>query len=131
MKKFIAVGCAIALVIVAALLWQYFNRSINRSRLAGTWVVDMGGNVQQVITVALNGSFVCQVGGFTNGETVRLEGTEQIKNGFLVSICTYDSQTNVLVPWTDRARIVRMNDHEMVLQRGDNSSETVVRKIEK
>ena len=131
MKKFIALAFAIVFAIVSTSLWQHFNQSINRSRLAGTWVVDMGGNVQQVIATALNGSYVCQLVGLTNGGIRRLEGTVQIKNGFLIDLCTYDSQTNAGVPRTNSARIVRMNDHEMVLHRDENSSETVVRKIER
>ncbi len=127
MKKFIALGFVIVLVMVSTFLWLHFDRS----RLAGTWIVNVGGNVQFITTVTPNGTYVCRLDGLTNGVTRRLEGTEQIKNGFLIDLCTYDSQTNTSVPRTNRFRIIRMNDHEMVLKWDGNPYETVVRKIER
>ena len=126
MKKFIALGFAVVLVIAAALLWQHFNQS----KLTGTWVFDFDDNVQSVITVAPNGSYVCHVEGLTNGRVVKLEGTMQIKDGFVIDLCTNDSQTNAAVPRTMRGRIIRMNDHEMVLKWNGMTKDAVSRKVE-
>ena len=44
-----------------------------------------------------------------------IEGTLEVRDGFVIDTMTKHSQTNAPVPVTNRQRIVRMDSREMVL----------------
>jgi hypothetical protein len=93
-----------------------------RKKLPGIWVFEArfarGGDVVSTTTVAPDGSYVCTIAipGRTNGpRTISMEGTFRVENGFLIDTITKNSQTNASVPSTNRGRIVRIDDRELVL----------------
>ncbi len=96
----------------------------------GTWTLESdnanGGHFESKMVVAADGRYVCH--GVTMGtnkipRTLEIEGTLQVKGGFVVDTMTKTSQTNAPVPVTFRERIVRMDGQEMVLN-SSNSWET-------
>ena len=61
---------------------------------------------------------MCQV--VAHGEsgvirTADIEGKFQVRDGVLIDTMTKHSNTNAVLPRSTRARIVRINDREMVL----------------
>ena len=94
-----------------------------QKELSGTWTFEAryksGGSVEQSMTLARDGSYVLTLTmpGRTNGpRTISMEGTFRVEGGFLVDTVTKDSQTNAApMPRTNRARIVRLDGRELVL----------------
>jgi hypothetical protein len=93
-----------------------------QKELSGTWMFEAkfarGGDTLSTLAVAPNGSYVCTIAipGRTNGpRTVSMEGTFRVENGFLIDTVTKNSQTNASVPYTNRSRIIRVDDRELVL----------------
>jgi hypothetical protein len=95
-----------------------------RKNLPGTWVLEAryesGSDIRSTTTVAPDGSYACTLDlpGRTNGpRTISMEGTFRVENGFLIDTITRDSQTNArAVPNTNRSRVVRIDDRELVLE---------------
>jgi hypothetical protein len=91
--------------------------------LPGTWLWEAkyaGGSKQEnMLTVAPDKSFTLTitVTDRTNGPpTIRMEGTFRIAEGILIETITIDSQTNAApLPRTNRTRIVRIDERELVL----------------
>jgi hypothetical protein len=90
--------------------------------LPGTWVFEArhayGGSIQYTVKVAEDASYVCTivVPGRTNGPgSIHQEGTWRVKDGVLIDTITKDSQTNAPVPDTSYARIVSIDDQELVV----------------
>jgi hypothetical protein len=127
MKKFIAVGFTVALLIVVALLsCQHFKHSRDAKifkSLAGTWIMSLGS-----LTVHPDGSYVLQSTVSPSGGVVTNEGTFQVRDGFLIDTVTKTSQPNTEVPRVSRARIIRADDSEIVVNYEGARGETVFRK---
>ncbi len=92
-------------------------------KLTGNWVATgsyrNGGNFKSTLTIGRSGNYVCHL--VTQGEsgptrTNALEGTFQIKDGILTDTVTKHSNTNAVLPMITRARIVRIDEGEMVLK---------------
>ena len=129
MKKLTVIALAVCLLIAAALLWHHFEGS----KLAGTWVVDYGRDIpiRNATTFSPDGSFVCQISGYTNGMIIDISGTFEMRDGVLISTETKDSQTNAVLPRVARARIVRFDDRELDLRFDGDKRLVVLRKESK
>ena len=89
------------------------------SRLVGTWSSKTanpdGSEFRITMTVSSEGHFVQHINGNSPDKQVvasDLEGTLQVKDGFLIVITTRHSSPNAPVPMTNRARIVTISDKE-------------------
>ena len=102
--------------IILCLLLTACGRSDARLQrlVTGTWVVEVGNNIQSVNIIKPDGSFAAKVTGFTNGSVVMIEGTFRVNNGALVETVTKSSQKNEQVPFVVQGHIMRLNDQEMV-----------------
>lgn len=91
------------------------------ARLPGTWIFEQDWRVshfRSVTTVASNGSYVCQATVTKSNSaptTLSLQGTWQVKDGFLVDTITNDSDKTVPLPYTKSARILRADAGELVV----------------
>ena len=99
-----------------------------QQELSGTWLFEakyvQGGNLEQTITVAPDGSYTLTstMPGRTNGpRTISMEGTFRVEGGVLVDTVTKNSQTNAPVPSTNRSRIIRVDNHELALDYEKNA----------
>jgi hypothetical protein len=93
-----------------------------QKELSGTWMFEArferGSNAEHTMTVAPDGSYALTVTfpSRTNGpRTIHFKGIFRVEGGFLIDTVTKDSQTNALVPSTNRSRIVRITGRELVL----------------
>jgi hypothetical protein len=71
-----------------------------------------------VATIASDGSYTARytnVGPAWVNEGF-IEGTQQIKDGYLIDTMTKHSNTNAVLPVILRARIIQFDDHQLVLQ---------------
>jgi major membrane immunogen (membrane-anchored lipoprotein) len=100
-----------------------------QDKLTGTWVFDFGNGVQSTVVQHQDGSYRTHITGFTDGSVHILEGTMLAKDGVLIDTITNDNRTNEPVPRSSRVRIVRLNDHEMVLRWDSMQSDSVARKV--
>ena len=101
-----------------------------RKNLPGTWHVD-DGSPTHTFTVAPNGDCVDHsvVGTPDTGtQTVETDGTVEVKDGFLIHTITKSSRTNATVPLVLRARIIRADDREMVINPEGTKDNIVLRK---
>ncbi len=101
---------------------------INKN-LPGTWVIDLGVSTRSTIVVSADGNYKCQITGLPSGELIKLEGTMQVKDGFLIDTLTYSSRITLGKPSVGRDRIIRANEHEMVVE--TDNWDAVYRKITK
>jgi hypothetical protein len=112
-KKLAIIGLTLGLLIVGSLLfWHHMKHPSDatiRRTLPGTWVAQGGSST---CTRDADGHFVAQIAGRHTG---RLEGTWQVQDGFLIDSITNSSLT-ARVPYTIRARILRMDGHELAVQ---------------
>lgn len=115
---------------------------VARQMPPGTWVVEgtypNGGSFKSTLRVAPSGDYQCQIVAFGSSNVARtfeMEGTFQIQNGVLIDTMTKYSNTNAQLPQISCARILRMNERELVVDyervAGVNypTNETVFRKI--
>jgi hypothetical protein len=132
MKKTITIGFTVALLIIVALLsWQHFKPSRDakiRKNLPGIWVVNWGKNHRSTSTISPDGSYVCQITGSSDGTVVTVEGTFQVRDGFLIDTMTKSSQTTTHVPNVSRGQIIRADAHEMAISFDGGNGESVFRK---
>ena len=90
-------------------------------RLPGTWIFERDLRVihfRSVTTVASNGSYVSQITvtkSNSTPDTLSLQGTWQVKDGFLVDTITNDSDKTVRLPYTKSERILRADERELVV----------------
>ena len=108
-----------------------------QQQLAGTWKTERdftnGGSFQSTVMIAPNGAYV---GGITNFgrksfKTYHVEGTWEIKDGFLTDTLTNHSDTNARPPFVSSERIIRFSTNELVVQfesGPSNSIEAVFKK---
>jgi hypothetical protein len=95
-----------------------------RQNLPGKWVRPTTKDGRQsTCTVDRDGKFECQITGFPDGSTLKLEGFYKVKDGLLIETVTNsslpaDSPAYKHVPYESSQRIVRMNGNEMVEQSG-------------
>jgi len=82
--------------------------------VTGTWVVHFGGNVRSTNIIRPDGGFSATVTGFTNGSSLRIEGTILAKGGDLIETITRDSDPNEKVPMVVRGHIISLDRHQMV-----------------
>jgi len=130
MKTFTIIGFIIGLLIIGGLLFWHYRKHPSdtavRQGLPGTWVETAGNGITKTITIDSNEHTTIQFSGRATG---RLEGTGQVQDGFLITTITNSSLAH-RVPYTNRMRIVRMADHELVLQGERNTQEEVLKKVQ-
>jgi hypothetical protein len=91
-------------------------------KLAGTWLEDRtlasGGHFKCILQVGPSGAItnLITITGPASEQSLRWEGTWEIKDGVLIETITKDSQPNAPVPRVFRPRIVRMTARELVLK---------------
>ena len=96
--------------------------------LTGTWV-EAGDSFRSTRVVSPSGSFDFLITGLTNGVTVKEEGTLVTKDGDLIITVTNDSRTNAsLMPQGLHGRIVRLDEHELVVRRDGIDKDTALQK---
>jgi hypothetical protein len=112
-------------VLLAVLLLTGCSHDADRAsqkKLSGTWhqiaLYEHGGRSEIATTIASDGSYVSDII-FHNSDsttgTNKTEGTMRVKDGVLVATVTRYKGTNMEVPMVTRARIVRIDDRELVL----------------
>jgi len=100
-----------------------------QQELTGTWV-ETGDSFRSTRVVSPSGSFDFQITGLTNGITVKEEGTLLARDGDLIITLTKDSRTNATFsPQGLRGRIVRLNDHELVVRWDGIDKDVVSQKV--
>lgn len=90
-----------------------------RERLVGTWrytksegnKIDITSDLTFMVTT--NGGYLSQV---TLPQTHSAEGTAEIKNGYLIVTATRRDNTNVAPPFTEREKIISLDEKELVLK---------------
>jgi len=92
-------------------------------KLCGVWMADCnyssGTVVSNTITVAPDGSYVARLsipGRKYGPRDIEQRGVWRVEPGFIIDTVTNDSQTNAIVPSTNRFRVLRVNDSELVVE---------------
>ena len=104
-----------------------------RQKISGTWLSEIPnvGDTSVETIVNADGSFLCQIGSARSSGDVRrihFEGYLSVQSGILTETITKDSQPNTPVPRSSRARIIRIDDNEMVVRYESMANEVVFRK---
>ncbi len=94
-----------------------------RKKLQGTWVANGSGlhgdDFNSTISIDSGGGYVCKVithsPFYSRTITSDLAGTLRITNGFLIDTTTQHSNTNAVLPYVTKFRIVRLDNRELVL----------------
>jgi hypothetical protein len=93
-----------------------------QQQLSGTWKVERdftnGGLFQSTVMVASNGIYVCDATNFGSKgvRPVHIEGTWEIKDGFLIDTMTKHSHTNARLPFVSSEKIIHFSTNELVVQ---------------
>ena len=130
MKKVIAIGIPLALLIVVLLLWLHPHRSI----LTGTWAADIGHGTLNTTTVRPDGGYTCLITNGSNGQVQTWEGRMDVKDGLLINTITNVTVGTQTVAGfkkgvVTRAKIIQMDDHTLVIQPPDlSNSVTFIKK---
>lgn len=119
-----------ALVLLTLLLAACNRPGVKiQQELAGTWVVDLGGNLRSTDVIQPNGSYECQITGDANGRIVTIDGILLVKGENLIDTVTKHQSTNLLAPVVFHGHVVRIDDHEFVAQWDGLTNATLARKI--
>lgn len=113
-----------------------------QKQLPGTWVVtgknQHGGSFTSTIRIRQHGDYACRIVTHSESGTDRssdLQGFFQVRAGVLIDTVTNHSNTNAVLPMMSRARIVRFDGRELVLEWEHNqemdmpTNEQVFRKV--
>jgi hypothetical protein len=134
---------ALTFFAVSLLLGCHKQNTTVHNSLAGTWLFETnypdGRKFESTITVGANGTYFGHINSLGHSNNFRefdIEGTWQIKDGFLIDTLTKHSQTNAKVPMVTRTRIVRSSDQELDVKIDDKQDpnfghEAVFRKAKK
>jgi len=94
-----------------------------RSSLPGTWSFEQnfanGNKYESEIIVASNRDFVCHITMHGQSNLVwhyELTGSIQIKAGYWIETVTRHSDTNAKLPMISSFKIIRADEHELVLE---------------
>jgi hypothetical protein len=99
-----------------------------QQQLTGTWV-ETGDSFRSTRVVCSSGSFDFQITGLTNGITVKEAGTLLARDGDLIITVTNDSRTNAsLMPQVLHGRVVRLDEHDLVVRWDGIDKDTVLQK---
>ena len=120
MKKLVTIGFTIGLLIVVILLARRHVRTTRDAeifrKLPGTWVLSYGS-----LNVHSDGSYVLQFMHTPAEGVLTNEGTFQVRNGIIINTLTKSYRTNAQLPQITQMRIVRINDHEIIIDNGSKS----------
>jgi hypothetical protein len=120
----------LALILLSLLLTACNRPGIKTQReLAGTWVVDLGGNLRSTDVIKPNGSYECQITGNTNARIITVDGILLVQGNLLVDTITKYNTTNLPVPAVFRGHVISIDEHEFVAQWDSLTNATVARKI--
>jgi hypothetical protein len=98
-----------------------------------------GSSFRSTMSIDERGDYVAHVvvEGQSGIRTADMEGRLQVKDGMLFDTMTKHSNTNAVLPRTDRSRIVRMSGRETVIHWESNqdmvvpTNDVVFRRVEK
>jgi hypothetical protein len=114
------------------------NDARMQRELKGTWVTDFpdevhGALIHSTCVIQADGSYFGRLDGYTNGNVVTLEGKIYVKDGVMVNTCTKHSDARAMVPFVRHDRIVRIDDHELVMRPEItlDDKDVIFRKVEK
>jgi hypothetical protein len=114
-----------------------------RRNLPGSWIAagpdSAGGHFSNMITVARDGDYVAHVVSQYSSDgverTYETAGKFEVRDGMLIDTMTKHSNTNAVLPYTFRSRIVRFDGRELVLKAEPNdqvsfpTNDVVLRKV--
>ena len=132
------ITASLVLVILALGLMAYYicHRDATDSKaLQGVWVVEFNSSTGDIFksttTIAENGDYICHI--LTRTQNVNrnaeLEGNMSIKKRVLIDVIKKHSDSKVPFPQTNYSKIIRMSDHELVIENQHPSGDSVFRKI--
>jgi hypothetical protein len=132
MKKITIIGFSLGLLIIATLIFMHYQKhpsdSMIRRKLPGTWIPNIADGRARTLTTSSDGHWTEQITGKIR--TGRLEGTWQVRDGFLIITLT-NNDLDMQVPSTHSSRIIRIDSHEYVLQSENGNTPAVVfKKVE-
>jgi hypothetical protein len=130
MKRIATIGFGLGLLIIGTVIYLHYQKhpsdSMIRRKLPGTWTLNIGDGRARTMTMSLDGHCTEQITGKIG--TGRLDGTWQVKDGFLIStIKTND--LDMPVPSTHSSRIIRIDSHEYVLHSDNGNTQVVFKKV--
>lgn len=123
------------LMVVGVILIAACSRQVGADtskRLEGTWNLKgtnfNGGVYQSTLVVGTNGLYIAKISThYPSDRSVRndrVSGSIQIKQGMVIDTVTKHSNTNAVLPWISRGRIIRFDDGELVVEwEGSNRGE--------
>ena len=92
-------------------------------KLLGVWAGEYkyasGSEMNMTITVAPDGSYVSKLsipGRERGPRFIEQRGTWRVQSGTIIDTVTSDSQTNFAVPYTNRMRVLRVDDRELAFE---------------
>ena len=100
-----------------------------QQELAGTWVVDLGGNLRSTDVIKPNGSYECQITGDASGRIVTVDGILLVKDNLLTDTVTKHNDTNLPAPPVFHGHLISIDEHQFIAQWDGLTNATVARKI--
>jgi hypothetical protein len=131
MKKLAIIGFTLGLLIVATLIFLYYQKhpsdAMIRRKLPGTWNVNIADGRARTLMMSSDGHWTEQITGKIRTGT--LDGTWQVRDGVLINTLT-NNDLDMQVPSTHSSRIIRINSHEYVLQSENGKAQIIFKKVE-
>lgn len=131
MKKIAIIGFTFGLLIIAILVVMHYQKhpsdSAIRRKLPGTWTLNIADGRARTLMMSSDGHWTEQITGKIR--TGRLDGTWQVRDGFLISTIT-NNDMDMQVPSTHTSRIIRIDSHEYVLHSENGNTQVVFKKVE-
>src|ERR1035437_2447622 len=131
MKRIAIIGFGLGLLIIGILIFLHYQKhpsdSMIRRKLSGTWTLNITDGRARTLTMSSDGHWTEQITGKIR--TGRLDGTWQVRDGFLISTIT-NNDMDMQVPSTHSSRIIRIDSHEYVLQSENGKTPAVLKKVE-
>jgi hypothetical protein len=101
-----------------------------QQELAGTWVVDLGGNLRSTDVIQPNGSYECQITSDAHGRTATIGGILLVRGDSLIDTVIRHQSTNLLTPTIFHGHVLHIDDREFIAQWDGLTNATVARKVE-
>jgi hypothetical protein len=82
--------------------------------LAGTWAVELGGNLRIKEVIQPNGGYESQISGYTNGQIATINGILMVSGNNLTDMVTKHEQTNLPSPAILHGSLVHIDGQEWI-----------------
>ena len=114
-------------MIVCVLLITACSRQVSADpskKLEGSWSLKgtnlNGGIYQSTLVIGTNGLYVANISTYSASDMIvrsnRVSGIIQLKKDMFIDTITKHSNSNAVLPWTSRGRIIRFDDQEIVVE---------------